>query len=273
MRGKDLTGCRFGRLVVQQKAGTGPHGYALWRCRCDCGNSITCESRDLKNGSRQDCGCSGPRARIDLRGRRFGQATALAPAQTRSADGDVVWNCQCDCGACFQASSRQLLRGSVRDCGCMLDQKKQWVGRRFGMLTVTDYGGKRDHRTFWRCRCDCGRTVDVRESSLKNGHTTSCGCQVNPTGHCHFTEGTFVEAIETRTTPRNNTSGVRGVSWDQRSQRWVARIGFQGKTYYLGSYERLEDARAARLRGEEMYDEFLDWYHSTADAYPVARSG
>ena len=28
----------------------------------------------------------------------------------------------------------------------------------------------------WRCRCDCGKEIDVALGNLKNGHTTSCGC-------------------------------------------------------------------------------------------------
>ena len=113
----------------------------------------------------------------------------------------------------------------------------------------------------WRCRCDCGNEVVVREICLKNGHTTSCGCKVDPSRYCHFVDGTFVEAIQARTMLKNNTSGVRGVYLNQRTQRWVARIGFRGKTYNLGSFENLEDAKKARKSGEEMtFDAFLRRY-------------
>lgn len=113
----------------------------------------------------------------------------------------------------------------------------------------------------WRCRCDCGNEVVVREICLKNGYTTSCGCKVDPSRYCHFVDGTFVEAIQARTMLKNNTSGVRGVYLNQRTQRWVARIGFRGKTYYLGSFENLEDAKKARKLGEEMtFDTFLRRY-------------
>jgi hypothetical protein len=29
----------------------------------------------------------------------------------------------------------------------------------------------------WKCKCDCGKIVEVRGAYLKNGHTKSCGCQ------------------------------------------------------------------------------------------------
>ena len=182
-------------------------------------------------------------------------------ASRRTEDGDVIWKCRCGCGKEFEASSRKLLRGSVKDCGCKLNLTQKWIGRRFGNLTVVAFEGKKDHRYMWRCRCDCGNEVVVREICLKNGHTTSCGCKVDPSRYCHFVDGTFVEAIQARTMLKNNTSGVRGVYLNQRTQRWVARIGFRGKTYYLGSFENLEDAKKARKSGEEMtFDTFLRRY-------------
>ena len=41
----------------------------------------------------------------------------------------------------------------------------------------------------------------------------------------------------------------------------MAQICFKGKTYYLGSYAKQEDAVHARRQGEEMYEEFLAWYY------------
>lgn len=61
-------------------------------------------------------------------------------------------------------------------------------------------------------------------------------------------EGTSVWNISNGTISRNNTSGVRGVSWHQVLGKWQARIGFQGKAYHLGTYDKLEDAVAARKK-------------------------
>lgn len=35
---KDLTGQRFGKLVVLEEAGKDGK-YSLWKCHCDCGNT------------------------------------------------------------------------------------------------------------------------------------------------------------------------------------------------------------------------------------------
>src|SRR4051812_3422225 len=53
----DLTGERFGRLLVLERAGSqAKSGNALWRCRCDCGGESTCSGTDLRRRTRS-CGC------------------------------------------------------------------------------------------------------------------------------------------------------------------------------------------------------------------------
>lgn len=54
----DLTGQRFGRLVVISFAGRNKQNYAMWNCTCDCGGHITTRGADLRNGSTTSCGCS-----------------------------------------------------------------------------------------------------------------------------------------------------------------------------------------------------------------------
>jgi hypothetical protein len=56
---------------------------------------------------------------------------------------------------------------------------KPMEGLRFGKLTVIrlyEYRSKTQKSRFWRCKCDCGRIVNVIGSHLRIGKTTSCGC-------------------------------------------------------------------------------------------------
>lgn len=53
----DLTGERFGRLVVIKRVGKNKQGKSLWLCRCDCGNEIIVRGSDLKSGNTKSCGC------------------------------------------------------------------------------------------------------------------------------------------------------------------------------------------------------------------------
>lgn len=55
----DLTGRRFGRLTVMQRATENTkHGRARWTCKCDCGNIITTSGNCLLKGHTKSCGCA-----------------------------------------------------------------------------------------------------------------------------------------------------------------------------------------------------------------------
>ena len=57
----DLTGMRYGRLTVAERAEdrvvpSGRH-YVRWKCICDCGNTCFCTTGSLNYGSSRSCGC------------------------------------------------------------------------------------------------------------------------------------------------------------------------------------------------------------------------
>lgn len=54
----DLTGRRFGKLVVIEKTELrASNGGVIWRCKCDCGNETTTASKNLLSGNSKSCGC------------------------------------------------------------------------------------------------------------------------------------------------------------------------------------------------------------------------
>lgn len=54
----DLTGQRFGRLVVLGFAGRWGKGQrAYFRCKCDCGGFVVAQSENLRRGRTASCGC------------------------------------------------------------------------------------------------------------------------------------------------------------------------------------------------------------------------
>lgn len=64
-----------------------------------------------------------------------------------------------------------------------MPKKLELAGQQVGRLVVIrEYGRDKHGNVLWLCRClgktgdDCGNEVIVRGSSLRNGHTTSCGC-------------------------------------------------------------------------------------------------
>lgn len=53
----DLTGIRFGRLVVQEFFGKDNQKQSIWLCRCDCGSTKSIRANFLNRGITQSCGC------------------------------------------------------------------------------------------------------------------------------------------------------------------------------------------------------------------------
>ena len=46
---------------------------------------------------------------------------------------------------------------------------------------------------------------------------------------------------------KNNKTGLMGVCWDKRRNKWMAYIGDNGKHIHIGYYEDIEVAKEARL--------------------------
>lgn len=168
----DLTGQRFGKLVV-----TGPSytkgGYRMFTlCKCDCGRHREFRESNLVSGNSTSCGCT---RIVDLTGKRFGQLTAISLSHTD--DLGAHWLCRCDCGNEKVVRANSLRCGDTKTCG---QHKVDLVGQRFGKLVVvgrdTSPSGTKRKRVKWVCQCDCGNTSSVTSDNLKSGTTTSCGC-------------------------------------------------------------------------------------------------
>lgn len=174
----DLTGQRFGRLVVlgknQEKSGKNSY----WDCLCDCGNKKTISRSDLTSGHTKSCGCLKTE---NLTGKRFGKLVAIENVGIDKW-GHVIWKCKCDCGNETIVRGSSLTSGDTISCGCshFLDI----TGQRFGKLTAIKMskphctsGG--NTLTTWECLCDCGNMVTVTLNDLRSGKTKSCGCLRN----------------------------------------------------------------------------------------------
>ena len=149
------------------------------------------------------------------------------------------------------------------------------VGFRAGRLTVAAPTPQRKNGYIvWRCRCDCGGEAVVGQTLLQTGKTKSCGCLQSEIykDNLKLVDGTSVTVLEAvkRRPLSDNTSGYTGVYWDVRRGKWLAQIGFKGKSYRLGAYPDKQEAVAARRRGEEMHDAFLEWYYAE---HPGAAAG
>lgn len=57
--------------------------------------------------------------------------------------------------------------------------------------------------------------------------------------------------------PKNNTSGFKGVSFHQKTSKWIARIGYQCERKFLGYYSTAEEAAKAYNKAAiELFGEY-----------------
>lgn len=62
----DLSGQRFGRLVVTKYSHNDSRRKSYWLCKCDCGNEAVVCGSNLKGGNTSSCGCGEDENRAQL---------------------------------------------------------------------------------------------------------------------------------------------------------------------------------------------------------------
>lgn len=93
------------------------------------------------------------------------------------------WHCRCKCGNEVNVSTRNLLSGHTKSCGCL--RKEQAKNNVYDMSNYEDNnikvlcraGSDEQQIALWRCLCkQCGNTFITRGSSIRAGYVQSCGC-------------------------------------------------------------------------------------------------
>ncbi|MDQ5983898.1 MAG: hypothetical protein RUMPE_01341 [Eubacteriales bacterium SKADARSKE-1] len=126
------------------------------------------------------------------------------------------------------------------------------TGQKFGRLTAIEPTHERLGGTIvWKCICECGNICYVQSRNLRNGNTQSCGCL--QAERCTFdcVDGTRLNSLKSEKAHSN--SGVKGIYFNKRNQRYHAQLMFQRKQHHLGYYGNIEDAKKARQEAEDQY--------------------
>lgn len=142
-KAKDMTGQRFGKLTVLERAPNhiSPSGdsVVMWKCICDCQSGkenpeyVIRRGVELRRGHSWSCGCdlSEKLSKIstkDLISKRFGRLTVLEYAGTKmyGESSHALWKCICDCQKDLPeediqytyTTTNSLTTGNTTSCGC-----------------------------------------------------------------------------------------------------------------------------------------------------------
>lgn len=129
---------------------------ARWKCQCECGNIIIVKGSKLRSTSApQSCGCLRTKKLIqynkennikDITNQRFGSLIAINSTNKRTNNGDVIWECICDCGKTIEISGHDLRRGNTKSCGCQ--RYKSFGENKIEKLLLTNHISFEKEKTF-----------------------------------------------------------------------------------------------------------------------------
>lgn len=215
----------------------------------------------------------------DLSGKTFNRWRVIKKDKNKNG----YWICKCSCGTIRSVYGENLKLGKSKSCGCIqrddikralkISREKE-IGKKYGKLTVVGYYLD-DNSKYVDVICDCGNRRKVMLINLKSGKTTSCGCEMIKARSRRMgdkeiealhkaRDNSLVDGIGVSNIfgdpPKNNTSGVKGVSYNKKLKKWRAYIGARGVRYELGIYSNIEDAIKARKEAENDIQKIIDKY-------------
>lgn len=195
--------------------------------------------------------------KLDLTGNTYGRLTVLGDDGTRTKSGKVLLNCLCECGNKTYVRADHLKNGSVVSCGCLNNEKKH---ERFKDLTntetdnfkVIDKAYSKNQRVYWNCICKhCGNHIELQSNQIDR--YSSCGCKHNRGTKERMDEIRDPESLKSTKPTAKSSTGVRGVYFYKRKNKYQVFINVDKKPKYLGSYTSLEEATKIRREAEIEY--------------------
>lgn len=127
---QDLTGKRFGRLLVISRADdyVSPKGArkSQWLCLCDCGNKSIVSGDNLRSEHTKTCGCSDANYN-DLVGHVYGDLTVEKEIDPQGAHRKFL--CKCSCGNYTEVLGTHLIQGATQSCGHISSRGEQKISK------------------------------------------------------------------------------------------------------------------------------------------------
>ena len=200
---------------------------------------------------------------IDLAGRKYARLDVMSYAGKKGKK--PQWLCHCECGRTTVVQSSHLKSGNTSSCGCSRSAR--------GMT------GSRERRTWSAMKTRCynknwhayenygGRGIAICDRWLESFESFYADMGDKPTpnhsidrinndgnyepDNCRW--ATSSEQNRNQRMSTRNTSGVKGVHWDERKSKWRAFISINNKNKYLGGYTDKARAISARKSAEQKY--------------------
>lgn len=205
---------------------------AQWLCECSCKkhNRIVVRGSYLKNGKTKSCGCINKEMSAKyLINNGYGKGKRKENKKDLTGEYGIIW----------AGNTNEKIYFDLEDSEKIL--KYYWT------IDAEGYPGAYINGKRVKMHTLLGlKYYDHKDRNRLNNRRSN------------LRPATVQENSRNRTKQSNNTSGVIGVSWNKRANKWIAYISPQQKTrIWIGYYINKNDAIIARLKAEkEYYGEF-----------------
>ena len=237
----------------------------------------------------------------DLTGRIFGRLLVLKQADDYvhpNGSRRARWLCECSCeerNKIVVAGDRLKKKNGTRSCGCL--QKESLILVHESKKKTNEYDLSGEYGIGWTSNTNQEFYFDLEDydkikdycwfelidragyhSLYSYDPNTKCNIKMHwilvgknydhanrlplDNRKANLRIATFEENTQNRNKRSDNTSGIIGVSWDDKKQKWIARISVHKKRICLGTFANKIDAITARLEAEsQYYKEFAPQRH------------
>jgi len=207
---------------------------------------------------------------IDETGNKYGRLRVIGRFKNNRY-GNARWLCLCVCNKMVIVFGSGLRNGNTKSCGCLRDERNTKRLTTHGLTKTVEY--KTWNSMIQRCfnKDDAGYnnyggrniTVCIRWLKFENFFADM---GIKPEGltieridnnrdyckeNCKW--ATWTEQGRNQRIRKDNKTGVNGVSWSKRHQKYCVRIRVNGKRLFLGHFDSLQRAAKVRKQGEQRY--------------------
>jgi hypothetical protein len=130
----------------------------------------------------------------------------------------------------------------------------------FEYLNSFKWRAAKDRYTYYAVRSSKRKTMSMHRaimeitSKLQTDHINGNGLDNR---RKNLRVCTHQENVINSRKQKNNTSGYKGVGWEKRRKKWIARITKSGKNKYLGQFDTAKQAYAAYCEAaKELHKDF-----------------
>lgn len=232
---RDLTGMRFGKLVVTKEApsyrrGSDNHLVTCWYCDCDCGTKDKIfTANHLICGNSKSCGCW--------------KGNYVKEARRKYNTYDLV---SYDYGVGWTSNTNEEFYFDLED----YDKIKNYCWRKGKKYIIADSKNQSSKTKIFLHKLVMN---DINNNYVID-HINSLNC--NDNRKCNLRIVTRSQNSTNRKRPSNNKSGVTGVHWSSVRNRWIAELMIHNKRYVY-AFHSFEEAVAKR---KELENEFHKEY-------------